>query len=233
MKNNWPKYIPTILIAVAALALLTVMVQLLSGRQSVAATAGPAWVESNVQALQSTLAVSTNPTEQAFIQGKLDQLRRIQSNALQGQENAPEKPDDGCALRPTPLPTAERISGIDQFESEFFEQFNAFFNSRWQGEVNGQWMTVLAGSAKDDRQQGMLWVAAENTDDRSPFLAPQPGGALQIQSADGTRLTLTDESGDEVVFDVAARAFLTSPDEVLPTAEPMPTHTPTPAICPP
>jgi len=233
MKNNWPKYIPTVLIAFTALVLLTAMVLLLSGRPSETATAGPAWVENNAQSLESTLAASTNPTEQAFIQGKLDQLRRIQSNALQGQENVPEKPADGCTLRPTPLPIAERISGIDQFESEFFEQFEAFFNSRWQGEVNGQWVTVLAGYAKGDRQQGVLWVAAENTDDRSPYLAPQPGGALQILSADGTRLTLTDESGSEYLFDVAARAFLTSPNEVLPTAAPLPTHTPTPAICPP
>lgn len=233
MKKNWSKYIPPVLIALAAFALLTVMVQLLSGRQPETATAGPAWVESNAQSLQSTLAVSANPTEQAFIQGKLDQLRRIQGSALQGQENAPEKPADKCELRPTELPVPERISGTDTFQSEFFEQFDAFFNSRWQGEVNGQWVTVLAGSSRGEQAQGVLWVAAENTDDRSPYPSPQPGGALRILSSDGSRLMLTDEGGSEFLFDVAARAFLSSPDEVLPTAEPMPTHTPTPAICPP
>ena len=232
MKENWTKYIPRLLLAVAVVILLVVMVRLLSDAQP-EATAGPAWVERDIQALQTTLVVSTNPTEEAFIQGKLQQLQRIQSNSLQAQQHAPEKPADACALRPSLLPTAERIAGMEQFEPELFEQFNAFFNSRWQGEVNGQWVTVLAGVSGEDAQQGLLWVIVANTDDRSAYPAPQPGGALQIQSADQARLVVIDSSGAEYFFDVAARAYLSSRDETLPTLVPLPTHTPTPDLCAP
>lgn len=232
MINRMLKKTPMILITVFAILLLAVMVRLLTGPSSKAATAGPAWVENNIQVLQATLAVSTNPTEEAFIQGKLNQLRQIQANSLQAQQNAPEKPADACALQPTQLPEPEQISGIEQFPAEWFEQFGSFFNSRWQGEINGQWVVVLAGFSAEAAQQGLVWVLVQDTDDRGEYPSPQMSGALQIQSAEGSRLTLVDASGAQLIFDVAARAYLSRLDEVLPTQSPLPTHTPTPALCP-
>lgn len=231
--KKWILKIPYAVIALAAVILLAMMVQLLSSPLAAApAPAGPAWVESNAQALEATLAISTNPTEQAFIQSKLDQLRRIQVTSAGSLQNVPEKPAEACDLRPTELPTQERTPGVEQFSPELYEDLQGRLNSRWQGEVNSQWLTVMAGVQLTDPPQASVWVFVENTDDRGVYPAPDADGALQIMSADQTRLTLQDAAGTLFYFDVSARAYLTSPDEILPTLAPLPTNTPAPEICP-
>lgn len=232
MKNT-PFKFSTILFILIGVFLLAVMVKMLTGSQPDPASAGPAWVERDIQALQATLSVSQNPTEEAFIQSKLNRLKSIQSNSLQGLQNAPEKPADKCGLRPTPLPTMVLTPGVEQFPAELYEQYALFANSRWQGEVNGQRVVALAGTLSDDPQQGVLLVLVPNTDDQGGYPAPQAGGPLHITAADGARLTLTDDAGAEFTFDVAARAYLSSPDEILPTLAPQPTFTPTTDICAP
>jgi len=230
--NKWIMKIPYAVIALAAVILLAVMVKLLSTPPA-ATPAGPAWVENNAQALEATLAVSTNPTEQTFIQSKLDQLRRIQATSGGSLQNAPEKPAEACDLRPTELPTPERTPGMEQFPAELYEDLQGRLNSRWRGEVNGQWVTVMAGTQLIDPPQPAVWVFVENTDDRGVYPALEASGTLQIVSADGARLTLQDAAGTVFYFDHAARAYLNSPDEILPTLAPLPTNTPTPEICPP
>lgn len=231
--KKWIMKIPYAVIALAAVILLAVMVKILSTPPAAApAPAGPAWVENNAQALEATLAISANPTEQAFIQSKLDQLRRIQAATGGSLQNAPEKPAEACAARPTELPTPERTPGVEQFPAELYEDLQGKLNSRWQGEVNGQWVTVMAGTQLADPPQAAVWVFVENTDDRGVYSAPDAEGALQIASADGARLTLQDAAGTAFYFDVAARAYLTSPEEILPTLAPVPTNTPAPEICP-
>src|SRR3972149_7059942 len=86
--KNWIKKFPYAIIAITAVILLTVMVKILSAPPT-ATPAGPTWVENNAQALEATLAVSTNPTEEAFIQSKLDQLRRIQATSGGSLQNVP------------------------------------------------------------------------------------------------------------------------------------------------
>ncbi len=230
--KNWFNKIPGVLITSAALILLVVMVKILSAPPA-PTTAGPGWVENNVQALQATLSVSTNPTEEAFIQNKLDLLKRIQATSAGALQNVPEKPKDACALRPTELPTPQRTLGVESFQPELYEDLNGKLNSRWQGEVNGQWVTVLAGTVYTDPPQAALWVFVENTADGEVIPAPQASGLLKVVSADLSRLTLQDEAGTAFYFDVAGRAYLASPDEIVPTLAPQPTNTPAVEICPP
>jgi len=232
--KKWIMKIPYAVIALAAVILLAVMVKLLSTPPAAApAPAGPAWVENNAQALEATLVVSTNPTEQAFIQSKLDQLRRIQATSAGSLQNVPEKPAEACGLRPTELPTPVRTPGVEQFPAELYEDLQGRLNSRWQGKVNGQWVTVMAGIQLADPPQPAVWVFVENTDDRGIYPAQDAIGTLQIESADEVRLTLQDATGTIFYFDLAARSYLSSPDEFLPTLAPMPTNTPAPEICPP
>src|SRR3990172_1254214 len=225
--KNWIKKFPYAIIAITAVILLAVMVKILSAPPT-ATPAGPAWVENNAQALEATLAVSTNPTEEAFIQSKLDQLRRIQATSGGSLQNVPDKPADACAFRPTALPTPERTPGVEIFIPELYEDLQGKMNSRWQGQVNGQWVAVLAGIQLVDPPQPAVWVFVENTDDRAIYSAAQADTTLQIVSADGARLTLRDTAGTTFYFDVAARAYLSSPDEILPTLAPLPTNTPEP-----
>ena len=229
--KNWIKKFPYAVIALTVVILLAVMVKILSTPPA-ASPSGPAWVESNAHALEATLAVSTNPTEEAFIQSKLDQLRRIQATSGGSLQNVPDKPADACAIRPTEMPTPERTPGVEQFPAETYEDLQGRMTSRWQGEINGQWVTVFAGTQLIDPPQPAVWVFVENTDDRGIYPAAQANATLQIVSADGARLTLRDTAGTTFYFDVAARAYLSSPDEILPTLAPLPTNTPEPEICP-
>jgi len=229
--KNWIKKFPYAVIALTVVILLTVMVKILSTPPA-ATPAGPVWVEGNAHALEATLAVSTNPTEEAFIQSKLDQLRRIQATSAGSLQNVPDKPKDACALRPTELPPVDPTPGVVQFQSEIYDAAGAIYTSRWQGEVNSQWVTVLAGIQLVDPPHPAVWVFVENTDDRGIYPAAQANTTLQIVTADGARLTLQDAAGTTFYFDVAARAYLSSPDEILPTLAPLPTNTPEPEICP-
>jgi len=230
--NNKPIRFSSVLLAASGLVLLGVMVKILT-RPPAAAPAGPAWVESNAQALQATLDISTNPTEQAFIQEKLDLLRRIQATSAGSLQNVLETPPVPCASRPTELPTPLRTPGAEQFPPELYEDLQGKMNSRWQGEVNDQWVTVLAGVQLTDPPQPALWVFVENTADSGAYANPQAIGTLQITAADQSRLTLQDTAGTTFIFDISARAYLTDPNEVLPTLAPQPTFTPSADVCAP
>ena len=156
--KNWIKKFPYAVIAITAVILLAVMVKILSTPPAAASLLARAGSKIMPRRCEATLAVSTNPTEQAFIQGKLDQLRRIQATSAGSLQNVPEKPAEACVLRPTELPTPERISGVEQFPAELYEDLQGKLNSRWQGEVNGQWVTVMAGTQLTDPPQAAVWV---------------------------------------------------------------------------
>jgi len=216
-----------VLIALAALA-----VTLLTGSSTDGG--GPAWVEQNIAEYRATLAVSTNPTEQAFLQDKLNRMESIQQNRLQALENAPTKPADPCALRPTPEPTRSvpRLPGISPVERAPInpEEFTPV--NQWQGEWAGLWVRVYAGAQAYDSRQGEVWVLVDYASDFGSYPAPTPGGALTISAADGLVLTLQDESGARLYFDVASRSYLSRPGETLPTVVPQPTFTLDAGVCP-
>lgn len=195
---------------------------------------GPAWVQQNINEYRATLSVSTDPTEQAFLQDKLNRMESIQQNRLQALENAAPKPEDPCAQRPTPEPTRSvpRLAGIYSVVDAPInpEEFTPV--SQWQGEWAGLWVRVYAGSRTYDPQQGEIWVLVDHTADFGSYPAPTPGGALTITAADGLVLTLRDESGATLYFDVASRSYLSTPDESRPTAVPQPTFTPDAGVCP-
>lgn len=224
----------TTLIALGAVlvALAALTASLLVGRSEDGG--GPAWVEQNIDEYRATLAVSTNPTEQAFLQDKLRRMEQIQANRLQALQNAPTKPVDPCALRPTPEPTEARVrlAGINAANQAPINPEEFTPTSQWQGRWAGQWVTVYAGFRADDPPQGVIWVLVDSTADFGSYPSPLRGGALRITSADGLVLTLQDESSTEVYFDVASRSYLNSPDEALATLVPLPTFTPEAGVCP-
>ncbi len=196
---------------------------------------GPAWVEQNIAVYEATLAVSTNPTEQAFLQDKLSRLQSIEQRRLQGLQNAQPKPEDPCALRPTPEPTRAlmRTAGISPVSGQVPinpEEFTPA--SQWQGEWAGLWVRVYAGARAYDPRQGEIWVLVDYAADFGSYPAPTPGGALTITAADGLVLTLQDESGASLYFDVASRSYLSAPGESRPTVVPQPTFTPDAGVCP-
>jgi len=197
-------------------------------------TGGQAWVERNIEEYRATLAVSTNPTEQAFLQQKLNAMEQIQANRLQALRNLPTKPADPCEMRPTPEPTTVRpaTAGISLASSVPISPDDFISTTQWQGEWAGLWVRVYAGAYAGSVDQGVLWIVVDNTGDWGNYDSPMRGGALTVTAAEGLVLTLKDASGAQLYFDVASRQFLSYPNAAAATLVPMPTFTPDTGLCP-
>jgi len=79
------------------------------------------------------------------------------------------------------------------------------FNSRWDGIVHGQRVTVFAGSLRADPARGVLLVKAMPKDGNRRgrhFDGPKGSGSLTLVGWAGGRLKLLAENGDSVWFEV-------------------------------
>jgi hypothetical protein len=226
-KRTVQLFVAGLFIALAALG-----VTLLKGRS--ADGGGPAWVDKNIQDYQATLAVSADPTEQAFLEQKLAAMQQIEKNRVQALDNLPTKPVDPCSMRPTPEPTTVRatVAGISQVDSVPISPDDFTPTNQWQGEWADLWVRVYAGANPNEAEQGVLWVVVDNSGDYGSYDAPTQGGALTIIAANGLVLTLQDASGATLYFDVASRKLVNSPTTVASTLVPMPTFTPDTGSCP-
>ena len=215
---------------ISLVAALFFFYRLVSGAST---QSNPDWVTHYQQEYRQTLTANPEPTQKALLEQKLELLESSDQNRLEGVANAATKVANPCDLMPTPLPQvqSERQEGILNGLLAPISPSSFSGTNQWQGYVNGQWTVVYAGADGQDTQQGLLWVAVESTGEFSRYPAGQPGGALTILSGQGAVLTLSDESGATLYFDVAARSYLSSVDQVLPTQEPQPTLTPTASIC--
>jgi hypothetical protein len=84
-------------------------------------------------------------------------------------------------------------------------------HNMWQDVIDGQHVSVYAGSERADPSQGMLVVFITSLDLQShrseTYRTPAKRGALRVVGTDGLRLKLSAASGGTVVFDVATRQF--------------------------
>ena len=82
----------------------------------------------------------------------------------------------------------------------------------WQGRAGGGFVSVYAGAAAGDADQGVV-VVVTLEDARHPTLGqqlvktPSRSGALRVTAANGSLLTLQAEGGTSFTFDIAARRF--------------------------
>jgi hypothetical protein len=100
------------------------------------------------------------------------------------------------------------ISGCadDAVAPEFYR-----FNSRFDGIVNGQRVTVFAGSLRGDPLKGVLLVRALPADEGRRggrhIGGPAGCGTLRLVGWTGTRLKTIASNGDAIWFDVPACAL--------------------------
>ncbi len=84
-------------------------------------------------------------------------------------------------------------------------------HNMWQDVVNGEHVTVYAGSERADPSQGMLVILVTSLDLQShrseTYRTPAKQGALRVVGTDGLRLTLSAAGGITIVFDLTARQF--------------------------
>jgi hypothetical protein len=97
--------------------------------------------------------------------------------------------------------------------------------------LNERWIQVYAGALGSDPTRGVLVIVAENGGGTDWVLTPAGSGLLTLVAETNNRLTVASAGGETYYFDVAARAFADSLEQVLPTLIPLPTPNPTPDPC--
>lgn len=95
----------------------------------------------------------------------------------------------------------------------------------WGGVINGLPVGVWAGAVVGDPEQGLLYLMLNYTYEE-PFPTENKHGALRITAEQNNRLSIVATDGTIFYFDVPARRYVASLDEIASTATPYPTLTP-------
>jgi hypothetical protein len=97
-------------------------------------------------------------------------------------------------------------------DAEFPIGLGYVFENRWNGRLPGWNVTVYAGAYRDDPSTGVVLIQLKDPETwgnrfAGPFEAPTDG-PLTIHSYDGLVLTLADDEGATVLFDVGSRRYV-------------------------
>jgi hypothetical protein len=186
--------------------------------------------------LEERLAREGDPTVQALLQGKLDILQNEAAGPEGLDGKAPAEADMAglCASLPEGMQAAAATppAGIFPAEGDLLPGSGLRPLNVWQGGWDGQWASVVAAESLEQPGSGALVVRYLNRAGGGVFSAPEGSGVLRIASADGARLTLTNEAGQAYYFDVPAEQWVESADAVVEPLPPQPTFTPPAPICP-
>jgi hypothetical protein len=101
----------------------------------------------------------------------------------------------------------------------------------WFGLFNKQPVSIFAGALAGDKDQGAIFMFMQlpTRGYHELFLTPTKHGAVRVVSEQHNRLTLVSTDGTTYYFDIPARRFVASRNEVVPSARPLPTYTPFPS----
>ncbi len=100
----------------------------------------------------------------------------------------------------------------------------------WFGLFNKQPVNIFAGALAWETNQGAIYLFMELPEGgiSELILTPTKHGAVRVVSEQHNRLTLVSKEGTAYYFDLPARRFVDSMNEVVPSATPLPTYTPFP-----
>ncbi len=125
-----------------------------------------------------------------------------------------------------PFPTGTREGDMVKFSAEklFLDGLNG-----WDGYLDGNSVVIYAGSQPEEPEQGAIVILI-----RLPYrflsekvLTPTKHGGVRVIAEQNNRLILQAVDGQLFYFDVPARRFVASLTEVVPTATPPSSLTPT------
>jgi hypothetical protein len=135
----------------------------------------------------------------------------------------------GQALYTTPLPTSSRPVGILKGPDTIrhLAREARISDIFWVGKIGGSYIVVYTGSIRNDPSQGVVYVFPENVGSWLKFLTPAKVGSIKVVNYRNNRLILASDQGDTLYFDVAARRFANTIDDLL-TPAPLPTATTVP-----
>jgi hypothetical protein len=125
-----------------------------------------------------------------------------------------------------PFPT-----GIFEGGGQEYKPSVAQINNRWQGIVDGEYVTIQVGAPADDPEQGVLFIwrtyAGREHSRSAMYLTLEKAGSIRIVDVEANRLILNTEDGHVFYFDVPGERFVASLEEEVPTITPIPTALPT------
>ena len=122
----------------------------------------------------------------------------------------------------------QRETGIIQYPSVPFSTSMYRITNAWQDLVNGEYVLVFVGTRASDPEQGVVIVMVDPPHLTGVYETPTRSGAISITDVAGLRLVIQSSSTGEIYyFDVPAQKFVSSLDEVVPTATTIPTRTAT------
>ncbi len=187
-----------------------------------------------IEALQRMLQTPMSPEMHEILTEKLNALQSMSEEQVSALESAAEKPYDPCSEMPVSEATSESLppTGLLEDIQPPFSPMKYTITSTWQDFVDGNLTRVYSGTLGEDPLQGVLIVTQRNSAGGGVFITLEKLGTLTITSADGTRLLIHAESGEPLIFDVAAMQFISTLEEFPPTVTPAATFTPIPPLCP-
>lgn len=120
-------------------------------------------------------------------------------------------------IPPTFQPGGERELGIIEYPTNPFIHTDYKITNAWQELINGDYITVYAGSLVSNPKQGIIIMQMETSGKTKIYLTPDLSGATKISSANGFRLIVLTANSRTYYFDVPAEKFVSSINEIVPT----------------
>ena len=149
-----------------------------------------------------------------------------QANKMLITEDPNKTPELPPPITDEPFPT-----GIFEGQGQEYRRSVYLINNRWQGVVDGEYVTIWAGALTKTPDQGILliWRTYANRDHSrdARYLTPEKAGSIRIAEVQANRLILNTEDGHVFYFDVPGERFVASLEEEVPTITPIPTALPT------
>jgi hypothetical protein len=128
---------------------------------------------------------------------------------------------------PSPIPQPTGIYENENIKAQWLKQGFEVQNA-WAGLVDGNQIGIWAGAYASNPDQGVLQliIILPYRTYQEEFVADGQHGALHITFEQNNRLILSATDQTTFYFDVPARRFVSSLNEIVPSAEPPPTYTP-------
>jgi len=175
----------------------------------------------------------TPPSEDAQVQKIREQLRQdglsdegrqsLEEKLQIAERSAAQQAEGSAAKRSVKNPPLPAAASMEQPEDEFIEGIfegsqglvrpsQADIINVWQGQHNGEFHQVFAGSSVEPPGRGLLIVVTLDDDrptgQRQLYLAPEGAAVLRIIEVDAGRLLLETDSGARLSFDLSTREFV-------------------------
>jgi hypothetical protein len=168
-----------------------------------------------------------NPQRRQSIE---DKLAYAEGQATEASFPLPTK-DPNKTMGPILVTDGPFPMGIFEGQGQEYKRSVAQINNRWQGIVDGEYVTIQAGALAKDPEQGVLFIwrtyAGREHHRVAMYLTPEKAGSIRTVDVQANRLILNTEDGQVFYFDMPGERFVASLEEVVPTITPIPTALPT------